>query len=149
MALLFYDQTNRALYDDFKGYMGGAASWNHADAVGAANEVSTYATQRNNEADITDMLKSGASRFPMSTVVYENVTLKTKLTLYQAVISTDEKVVVLKGIHQKSNPHLTVAYGTQLYHLKLQVLGSDQTKFGIKSMSAGENYEQLGWKVQK
>lgn len=149
MALVFYKQTNRALYDDFKGYMGEAPSWDHADAVGAANEVSVYATQRNNEADITAMLTSPASRFPMSTVVYENVTFKTKLTLYQAVVSTDETVVVLKGIHQKSDPHVTVAFGTKLYHLNLQVLGSDQTKFGVRAMTAGEDYDQLGWKTQK
>ena len=29
----------------------------------------------------------------------------------------------------------------------VQELGSDQTKFGVKSMSKGEAYDQLGWKT--
>ena len=147
MALAFYTQANKLLVSDFSGYMKDALAWNDQAAVGPENDVSTHATKRNNEGDITEMLKSGASRFAMSTTVYHNVTTGVKLSMAQAIASTDETVVVLKGIHQNSKPHVTVGFGPNIFHLHVQALGSDQTKFGVTGMSAGEAYEQLGWKT--
>lgn len=146
MALVFYTQANKSLASDFSGYMKGAPAWNDQAAVGPANEVSTHATKRNNEADITEMLKSGASKYAMSTIVAE-YDKGAKLSMAQAIASTDETVVVLKGIHQKGKPHVTVAFGPNIFHLYVQVLGSDQTKYGVTGMSAGEAYDQLGWKT--
>jgi hypothetical protein len=147
MALVFYKPENKTQVSDFKNCMSPAQAWNDVNAVGIDNDVSRYATQRNNEADIKAMLESSASRFAMSEIVYDNPGMKTKVTLGQAVANSGDTVVVLKGIHQKSKPHVTVAYGMHIFHLYVQELGSDQTKFGVKSMSKGEAYDQLGWKT--
>lgn len=145
MSLEFYDNTNKLLYGDFKGYMREGACWNDASVIGTA--VSTYATQRNSVDGITGILTSGASRFGMDKIVYDNTTTMQRLTMAQAISASSERVVVLKGIHQASNPHITVACGQKIYHLYVSPLGSDQTNFSVKSMSAGEDYDQLGWQT--
>jgi hypothetical protein len=149
MALAFYSQEHKNLVADFKGYMKDALKWNDEAAVGAADDVSTHATTANkSEEAISTLLASGASRHAMATVVaeYQALGSSTKVTLAQAIASSGETVVVLKGIHQKSNPHITVACGTNIYHLYVAPLGSDNTKYGVRTMSAGEDYAQLGWK---
>ncbi len=95
MSLEFYDKTNKLLYGDFKGYMKEGASWNDAAVIGTA--VSTYATQRNTVDGITGILTSGASRFGMDKIVYDNTTTMQRPTMAQAISASDERVVVTQG----------------------------------------------------
>ncbi len=144
MPLVFYNQ-QADLQKYFKGYLG-EHNWNSAAVItdapeGGPNEFSLT------EAGILDTIGSRASAYASTDGVADGQNFYKIFRDVAAGTNKDYTVYILKGIHTKPELHFTAAMAGKLFHLNVQRLGSDNTRFSIKSMSEGDTlYEDPEWK---
>ncbi|MDX2152819.1 MAG: hypothetical protein SFV54_18900 [Bryobacteraceae bacterium] len=138
MALKFYDPAN-ADYKCYSGYS--SVAWNDASVIGGVGAVPS-ASKANTEAGILETVTCMASKFMLmdTKITVQSGGEGGKATdLLNLITANDYSAVVVKGIHQASNPHLTIGFATQLYHLYVEGgRAGDREKFKVTSVSVGD-----------
>ena len=141
MGLKFHDGTHKL----YKGYTG-SKGWADSSLL---MTPPAWMMSWNTEAHIGGILKNSKSKlsFKESKRVMSSVTMESEMrvveqNLLDLVTSThpDVNLWVLKGLHQASNPHISVGYDGFLWHLDVQTnrLTSGGAEAYVVGMSKGD-----------
>lgn len=156
MALIFYVHGEDKDLDAFYANYTGGTDWNKHDPrypEGTTNFENSLSIARTKEG-MKSVLLGFASKF-----VLKGQKLKKQsggkaagdaISLLDMMEKDDMKVYVLKGIHQQSNPHVTLAFAGQLFHAYVEGgLQGQANLFKITKISVGDAVKDDpdGWKV--
>lgn len=144
----FYYDNNAELKKYFGTYTQGH-DWNAAAALtdldtGGPNDFART------EAGILDTLKNPASAYATTTGVTDGAKFFKLIIDIANDKNQDFTLYILKGIHTKPELHFSVGLAGKIYHLNVKRLGSDNSRFSIRSMSEGtQTWDDPEWKVVK
>jgi hypothetical protein len=147
MPLVFYKQQDE-LVPYFGQYLG-ANNWNSPAVITDAPQggPNTFAMT---EEGIIDTFMNKASQFAKTDKKKGENLFYDMIRQVVSGKQTEYTVYVLKGIHTKPEQHFTVALAGQLWHMNVERLGSDNTRFAIHTMSGGGKlYDDPEWTVKK
>lgn len=155
MALVFYMHGQDDEFDKHYANYTNSQDWNAA----GAGETRTFTASLNlarTEEGCKEILTCMASKVMLGKAKIQlqsgGTGASTAATLLDLVTSTEVSLIVLKGVHQESDPHISLAYAGWIYHVNVKGGRLGQAnKFTVISISEGSQVKDApgGWKAAK
>lgn len=155
MSLTFYVHGQDEAFDKCYSNYTNNRSWNQASDGDPARFTITL-SKANTTDGLTEILTCKASQFMLGKAKMQTQSggsAEGKATdLLNLVTSKDASVIVLKGVHQESNPHMSLGYAGWIYHVNVESGRLGQANlFTVKSVSEGTQVRDSadGWTAVK
>ncbi len=155
MALAFYVHGQDPEFDKHYSAYTNNQNWNAAwpgESTGFAASLSIARTGQG----LQEILTCAASKFMLGKAKIKLQSggsgASAAVTLLELVNSAEATLIVLKGVHQESGPHISLAYAGWIYHVNVKSGRLGQANlFTVTGISEGSEVRDApgGWKAAK
>lgn len=155
MSLTFYVHGQDETFDKCYGNYTNNQSWNQASSGDPASFTVTL-EKANTTEGLTEILTCKASQFMLGKAKIQKQAggagKSEAVALLDLVGSSEASVIVLKGVHQMGNPHVSLGYAGWIYHVDVKSGRQGQSNlFTVTGVSEGTQVRDSadGWTAVK